>query len=66
MSEFADKVRSISVPRRLGQIERVPKEDERDGKVRGFEDKHWDGRQDALVIPRPVHVKMEPHLWEDD
>ena len=55
--EFKEKIKSLGFPRKFGQSEKVPVVDERDGKVGGYHTKHWDGRQDANVIARPVGAK---------
>ena len=57
---FRDKIKTIAAPRSKTwhKTERVYKRDERDGVVRGFEDKHWDGSQDATVSPRPVSRRL--------
>lgn len=52
--EFKEKLRSLSFPRKVGQTERVPVQDEDDGVVRGYHDVHWDGSQDAHVTPKTV------------
>ena len=59
MSEdFKAKLQSLSFPRRMGAMEKVPVLDERDGHVGGYHVKHWDGRQDAHIVPRPVEMKV--------
>ena len=53
-----DKLRSISVPRRLGKSER------RVQKVKGstvIETEHWDGKQDATVRPDVVRYGGRVH-----
>jgi len=53
-TEYVEKIRSISAPRKLGQSERQPVTDERDGTKAGEHVVHWDGRQDAIVHAKPV------------
>lgn len=56
--EFKRKLQSLSFPRKMGQSEKVPVTDERDGSVGGYHVKHWDGRQDAHITPRTVSAGM--------
>lgn len=55
-----EKLRSLSFPRKMGAIERKPVINEDTGGVGGYHDVHWDGRQDATVIPQPVAAKAKP------
>jgi hypothetical protein len=59
MTDYADKLRSLSFPRKAGQSERKVVKDERDGSVAGIETKHWDGSQDAEARPKPIRVKAK-------
>ena len=52
--DFKEKVKSLGFPRKVGQSEKVPVLDERDGSIGGYHIKHWDGRQDAHITPKPV------------
>ena len=55
MTEFAEKVRSLGFPRKMGQSEKVPVRNEDTGNFDGgYHLKHWDGRQDAHVVAAPV------------
>ncbi len=56
VSEYAEKIRSIAAPRKMGQLERQEVLDERDGTRAGEHVIHWDGRQDAIVEPKPIDV----------
>jgi hypothetical protein len=58
MSEFAEKVRSIGTARLAGTSRKLPVRDERDGRVGGYHVEHWSGRQDAVVKPRTVQMKV--------
>lgn len=59
MTEFADKLRSLSFPRKLGGTERKPVQNEDTGRFdAGYYDVHWDGRQDAHVTPDAVSYKV--------
>ena len=37
-----------------GKTREVPVTDERDGTIGGKHIEHWDGRQDAVVTPKPT------------
>ena len=52
--EFKEKIRSLGFPRKTGQSEKVPVINEDDGSIGGYHTKHWDGRQDAHVMLKPV------------
>ena len=56
-TSFAEKLRSLSFPRKLGASERQPVIDERDGTVGGYHDVRWDGSQDAHVLLKPLARK---------
>ena len=58
MTEFAEKLRSLSFPRKMGVTEIKPVLDERDGTVGGYHDVHWDGSQDARVLPKSLRMKL--------
>jgi hypothetical protein len=49
MTEFADKLRSLSFPRKYGQTERQAVINDKDGSVAGHHIVRWDGSQDAEV-----------------
>jgi hypothetical protein len=49
-----EKWQSIGFLRKKGQKEKVPVVDEDTGEVGGYHVKHWDGRQDAHITPKPV------------
>ena len=53
-TEYQEKIRTIAAPRKIGRSERQPVTDERDGSIAGHHVVHWDGRQDAVAIPRSV------------
>lgn len=57
MSDFRGK--NVGFLRRRGTSEREPVIDERDGSVGGYHVKHWDGRQDAVVQPKTIRVKVK-------
>lgn len=57
MGKYKDK--GVGFIKHKGETERVPVKDDRDGSVRGYHDKHWDGSQDAAARPRPVKVKAQ-------
>lgn len=57
--DFAAKLRSLSFPRKTGQTERKPVQNELTGGVAGYHDVHWDGRQDATVFAPAVSTKGE-------
>lgn len=59
MSDFREKLRSLSFPRKTGQTERKFVRNENTGKVGGYHDVHWDGRQDATVLPDAVRLKAQ-------
>lgn len=58
MTEFAEKLRSLSFPRKTGQTERKPVINENDGTTAGYHDVHWDGSQDANAKLKPVVAKL--------
>ena len=58
-SQQQEKWRSIAAPRKLGQSERQPVTDERDGTKAGEHIVHWDGRQDAIARPREITILSE-------
>lgn len=58
MSAYRDKLLSIAAPRRLGRSEKVRVVDDRDGSTAGIHTKHWDGRQDAVAMPKPSIVRV--------
>lgn len=58
MNEYADKLRSIGAPRKLGKTERKI---ERADSATVITDQHWDGRQDATVRPATVRHGARVH-----
>jgi hypothetical protein len=56
MSNYQEK--NVGVLLKKGTSVREPVLDERDGTVGGYHVKHWDGRQDAVVQPKPIRVKV--------
>lgn len=58
MTEFADKAKTIGVSLRKGTAKttRVRRDD--DGTHAGLQIEHWDDRQDAIVRPKPVEMKL--------
>lgn len=65
MTEFADKLRSLSFPRKHGQTERRPVINENDGSVGGYHTIRWDGSQDAEITPKPVSASAKVQGEED-
>lgn len=59
MSEYADKLRSLGFPRRLGATER--REVVEDGRRVAATEEHWDGRRDATVYPDVVRHGTRVH-----
>lgn len=59
MSEYADKLRSLGFPRRLGQTEQ--RQTVADGRLVATEAEHWDGRKDATVFPDVVRYGARTH-----
>ena len=65
MSEYADKLKTLSFGTKRGQSERRIVRDERDGSVAGVETEHWDGSQDGAA--RPKHIRWPVHrVIEED
>jgi hypothetical protein len=58
MTEFAEKAKTIGVSLRRGTSARKPVINEDDGTRAGFHLEHWDDRQDAVVTPKPVKLKV--------
>jgi hypothetical protein len=58
VTEFADKAKTISAPRKWGskKTTRVPRDD--DGTHAGLQIEHWDDRMDAVVRPKPIDVEL--------
>lgn len=42
-----------------GQTNKKPVESEDDGTIAGYHVEHWDGRQDAVVQPKTVRLKVK-------
>jgi hypothetical protein len=63
VSDYADKVRSISTPRRWGSSERKPVQNEETGGQAGYHVEHWDDRVDAVVQLETVRSK--PKIQEE-
>lgn len=56
---FKEKLHSLSFPRKLGATERKPVQNEDTGRFDGgYHDVHWDGSQDAHVVPESVSYKV--------
>jgi hypothetical protein len=65
MTEFAEKLRSLSFPRKYGQTERQKVINENDGSVAGHHVVRWDGSQDAEITPKPISLKTTVQGEED-
>jgi hypothetical protein len=65
MTEFAEKLRSLSFPRKYGQTERQRVINDNDGSVAGHHVVRWDGSQDAEIIPKPIALKTTVQGEED-
>jgi hypothetical protein len=65
MSDYADKLKSLSFGTKRGQSERRVITDERDGSVAGVQTEHWDGSQDAAARPKTIRVKAQLVTEED-
>jgi hypothetical protein len=65
MTEFAEKLRSLSFPRKYGQTERQVVINEDDGSVAGHHVVRWDGSQDAEITPKPIALKTTVQGKED-
>lgn len=48
--EFKAKLRALHFPRKMGSTEKAFVADEH-GTITGYHLKHWDGRQDAQIVP---------------
>lgn len=59
MSEYAEKLKSLSFGTKRGQSERRIIPDERDGSVAGVETEHWDGSTDGAARPKSIRVKAK-------
>jgi hypothetical protein len=59
MTSYLERLKSLSFPRKRGQVERKVVRNEDDGSVAGYHDVHWDGSQDAHVTPKTVTVRIE-------
>jgi len=59
MSEYRDKLTSLSFGTKRGQSEKRLLTDERNGSVAGVEIEHWDGSQDAIARPKRIHVPYQ-------
>jgi hypothetical protein len=59
MSDEKEKWKTLGFLKKKGQKEKVPVLNEDTGEVGGFHVKHWDGRQDAHVMPRGVKASGE-------
>jgi hypothetical protein len=66
MTEFKEKLRSLSFPRKYGETERRPVIRDDDGSVGGHHVIHWDGSQDAEITPRPIAVSAKVQGKEED
>jgi hypothetical protein len=58
-SDFKEKLKGLSFPRKLGGTEKKPVINDDDGTVGGYHTVRWDGSQDANVIPRAVTAKAK-------
>lgn len=63
MTEFAKKVSSIGTSFTKGEKREKVVRHEKDGSVAGKHVEHWDGRVDAVAMPKPVHLK--PRINEE-
>jgi hypothetical protein len=59
MTDYKEKLQSLSFPRKYGATERKPVINEDDGKLGGFHTVRWDGSQDAHVIPKTIKPKVK-------
>lgn len=59
MSEYGDKLKSLSFGTKRGQSETKKITDERDGSVAGVVTEHWDGSSDAAARPKSIRVKAK-------
>jgi hypothetical protein len=66
VSEYRDKLKSLSFGTKRGQSERKRIVDERDGSTAGTQTEHWDGSQDATAIAKPIHVPVQRLTFEED
>jgi hypothetical protein len=58
VSDFSEKAKTIGVSLRRGKSRKKPVQNENDGSRAGYEVEHWDDRQDAVVQPKPIDVKL--------
>lgn len=59
MTDFREKLRSLSFPRKYGETERQQVINENDGSVAGHHVVRWDGSQDAEITPKPIGVSAK-------
>jgi hypothetical protein len=65
MTEFKEKLRSLSFPRKYGQVERQQVINQDDGSAAGQHVVRWDGSQDAEVNLKPIEIKARVQGEED-
>jgi len=58
-TEFKEKIRSLSFPRKLGNAE--TKKEVADGRVVATTTEHWNGKQDATVFPDVIRRGARTH-----
>jgi hypothetical protein len=56
--EFKDKIKSIGFSTKRGTSVRKPVVNEETGTPGGYHVEHWDGSQDAHVVPQTVTTKL--------
>lgn len=59
MSEYAEKLKSLGFPRKLGASEK--KVEVADGRKVAETVEHWDGKQDATVYPDVIRRGVKTH-----
>lgn len=56
------KDKGIGMLRRRGTSEKKPVQNEETGEIGGYHVEHWDDRQDAVVQPKTVNVKIKAEM----
>jgi len=59
------KEKNVGVSLRRGTSERRKVVNENDGTQAGYHVEHWDDRQDAVVTPKTVELKVRAELKEE-
>jgi hypothetical protein len=63
--EFKDKIKTVGVSLRKGSSNKKPVVHDADGSVGGHITEHWDDRQDAEVIVKPVNGFSKTQKGDD-